>query len=250
MLHKGASLVDYDQLKACHVPAATATWCPVPHVSVFNEIRSGLENVGLRVTDASHALTSDGSRYFAVLDVTGRDSPEGVGWVVGLRNSHDKTFPVSASAGSRVFVCDNLAFSGTVTFKRKHTVHALGDLPRLAAVMTGRLLDHFGAAAQRVDAYRGADLDDRDAHDLVVRMVLSGAIPNRDVVSVVQNWRKPEHADFEPRTVWSFSNAVTEAHKRIRNPSDLLQRGHAMHALLDEYCGITEKVVSGTVLAA
>ena len=32
--------------------------------------------------------------------------------VLGLRNSHDKTFPASLALGSQVLVCDNLSFFG------------------------------------------------------------------------------------------------------------------------------------------
>jgi len=43
---------------------------------------------------------------------------------VGLRNSHDKSFPIGIAFGSRVFVCDNLAFIGDQVIRRKHTVKA------------------------------------------------------------------------------------------------------------------------------
>jgi hypothetical protein len=29
-------------------------------------------------------------------------------WAVGIRNSHDKTFPAGLVAGTKVFCCDNL----------------------------------------------------------------------------------------------------------------------------------------------
>lgn len=51
--------------------------------------------------------------------------------MVGLRNSHDKRFLVGISFGSRVFVCDNLAFTGDHVVKRKHTANLKRDLPGL-----------------------------------------------------------------------------------------------------------------------
>ena len=41
----------------------------------------------------SHGLTHDGSRYFGLLRVANGTNPEGFGLVVGVRNSHDKSFP-------------------------------------------------------------------------------------------------------------------------------------------------------------
>jgi hypothetical protein len=50
---------------------------------------------------------------------------------VGLRNSHDKSFPIGIAFGSRVFVCDNTAFVGEHVIQRKHTVKAKRELPGL-----------------------------------------------------------------------------------------------------------------------
>jgi hypothetical protein len=52
--------------------------------------------------------------------------------MVGLRNSHDRKFPVGVSFGSRTFVCDNLAFSGDHAIKRKHTANVKRESDRRA----------------------------------------------------------------------------------------------------------------------
>ena len=57
-------------------------------------------------------------------------SSEDYCWVLGLRNSHDKTFPAGIVAGASVFVCDNLSFSGEIKFARKHTRFIVRDLPQ------------------------------------------------------------------------------------------------------------------------
>ena len=61
--------------------------------------------------------------------------------VVGLRNSHDHSFCLGVSLGSRVFVCDNLAFSGEVRVARKHTNRIAFDLPKLVNGAVGLLGD-------------------------------------------------------------------------------------------------------------
>jgi hypothetical protein len=59
-------------------------------------------------------------------------------WAVGIRNSHDKTFPAGLVAGTKVFCCDNLAFSGEVQISRKHTRFAERDLTHLTARAVGQ----------------------------------------------------------------------------------------------------------------
>src|ERR1041384_4160845 len=51
--------------------------------------------------------------------------------VLGVRNSYDRSLAVGLTLGSRVFCCDNLAFSGEVTMHRKHTLNVFRDLPDL-----------------------------------------------------------------------------------------------------------------------
>ncbi len=73
----------------------------------------------------------DGARYFGLMEIHSRKSSEDYCWVLGLRNSHDKTFPAGIVAVASVFVCDNLSFLGEVKFSRQHTVHINRDLPQL-----------------------------------------------------------------------------------------------------------------------
>src|SRR5204863_10129851 len=67
-------------------------------------------------------VTGDGHRFFGTLDLS-TPLAEGIALAVGIRNSTDKTFPLGFTAGSRVFVCDNLAFRSELMVRRKHTLH-------------------------------------------------------------------------------------------------------------------------------
>ena len=71
----------------------------------------------------------DGSRFFGTLDLA---SPlaERTSLCVGIRNSTDQSFPLGFVAGSRVFVCDNLAFRSELMVRRKHTLHGERDFVR------------------------------------------------------------------------------------------------------------------------
>ena len=86
------------------------------------------DGTGPELIDATRRVLEDGARYFGLLQVVNGSHPEDFGLVVGLRNSHDKSFPAGLVVGASVFVCDNLSFSGEVTFERKHTANMLRDL--------------------------------------------------------------------------------------------------------------------------
>jgi Domain of unknown function (DUF932) len=129
MLHAGANAVSYDDLRSVITPQGTDSHVPVPHHEVVELVRYTLGFYGHEIAEESHAVTADGARYFGLMSLR---SPYGdYTDTVGLRNSHDKSFPIGIAFGSRVFVCDNLAFIGDRVIKRKHTVKAKRELPGL-----------------------------------------------------------------------------------------------------------------------
>jgi hypothetical protein len=238
LLHCGAELVDRPTLHAVPTPRGTSTWFPLAHWALLEEVQTQLESAGFTIGRQSHALSHEGARYFGVMEVMQPNMGErDYGWVVGLRNSHDKTFPAGLVAGTSVFTCDNLAFSGEVKISRKHTRFAYRDLRHLTARAVGQLGEKFRSLDKRIDAYRDCPVADWAAHDLVVRAMDCGAITASQVPSVVHEWRVPSHREFRPRNLWSLFNAFTEVYKG-QNPNLTLARSEALHGLCDGVVGL------------
>jgi hypothetical protein len=236
LLHCGAARVPREQVGAVPTPRSTATWTPIPHLLLVEEVEQTLKANGLAIGTQAHSLTHDGSRYFGLTEVRRTEKDEDYCWVLGLRNSHDKTFPAGIVAGSQVFCCDNLAFSGEVKLARKHTRFITRDLPQLVQGAVGRLMERWHHQDARIDTYKLTELEDRAAHDLVIRATDVGVCPNKLVPRVLREWREPRHEEFQPRTVWSFFNAFTEALKG--NLVELPQRTERLHGLLDVHVGL------------
>src|SRR5260370_418861 len=140
MLHAGAQEIEYVALRDLETPAATPTHVPIEHHRVVDLLKSTLGMYGHEVTAEHHGITPDGMRYFGLLSL--RSTYTGYEDTVGLRNSHDKSFPISIGFGSRVFVCDNLAFIAETTIKRRHTANAKRDLPGLVCELIDPLALH------------------------------------------------------------------------------------------------------------
>ena len=233
LLHCGAETVDREQLFQVPTPRGTRTWFPLPHRTILGEVETQLLGSGFEITAETHALSHAGARYFGVLSVTlPMKWEQDYSWVVGIRNSHDQTYPAGLVAGTRVFVCDNLAFSGEVRISRKHTRYAMRDLRHLTARAVGQLGDRFLALDQRVYAYKRRTVNDPEAHDLVIRAVDCQAITTSQIPDVLDQWRHPAHETFRTRSLWSLFNAFTEVHK-TGNPHTSLRRGEALHGLFD-----------------
>lgn len=236
-LHCGAHEVPRSQITTVQTPDPTDTWVPIPHHQLIQTVESTLKATKLRVGVQSHSLTHDGMRYFGLMEIIGKSASEECCWVLGLRNSHDKTFPAGLVAGNSVFVCDNLSFSGEVKFARKHTRFILRDLPQLAQQSVGQLMVKWHDQDKRIAAYKDAEIEDSIAHDLIIRACDVGVCANSYIPGVLHEWREPKHDAFEPRNAWSLFNAFTEALKG-GNLAELPKRTEALHGLLDVHVGL------------
>lgn len=237
LLHCGSSAVTRGELAVSHTPLPTVTHKPVSHIKVLQTVEKALLQRSIIITNQAHGLTHDGSRYFGLLEVRAHNADSPYRWVVGIRNSHDKTFAAGIVAGSQVLVCDNLCFSGEILLARKHTGHIHDDLPIMAGRAVDALRGYWHTHEHRIEAYQHKRLTDTRAHDLVVRAVDSGVCANSYVPKVLEEWREPAHPEFAPRTVWSLQNAFTQVFKgRV----DLLpERTMKLHQLLDTHVGLS-----------
>ncbi len=103
--HCGAREVSRDELNHIEAPPTTQTWFPVRHSTVVESVGDLLQTGGFQIHKATYAVSRQGARMFATLDLATPLVP-GVSLAVGLRNSTDQSFPLGFCAGSRVFVCD------------------------------------------------------------------------------------------------------------------------------------------------
>ena len=237
-LHAGASAVERGQLALVRTPERTATHVPIPHDRLLDGIIGSLEANHLTVVNESHALGKDGNRYFGLLQVVNGNNHDDFGMVIGVRNSHDKTFPAGIVVGAQVFVCDNLSFSGEIKLARKHTVYVERDLPMLIQRAMGRLTDQRGKQEQRFASYKATEFSDGQAHDLIIRALDAQVLPVTKIPHVLQEWRNPSHPEFASngKTAWRLFNGFTEAAKG--NLDFLPRRTQALHGLMDIACKV------------
>jgi len=241
MLHKGAVRCDRLALASLPLPEATKTWTPIGHGAFVEVVTREMRAAGLEVIEEEFGVWQGGLRFFGVLTlgVSGA-AARGTGdysTVIGLRNSNDREFRAGLCLGSRVFVCDNLAFSNEVVIQRSHTVHILRDLPGLVSRGVAQLTEARGRMDARIEAYKGTAIYDQGAHDFLVRAVDRAVLPVTSLHDALKEWRTPRHKEFEPRTVWSLFNAVTEVSKGT-NPALLTRRTEALHGLADQFSGL------------
>jgi len=237
MLHCGADEVERKVLDMVPTPESTDSWQPIPHHQLVGAIEERVKGSGFEIVQQVHGLTREGDRYFGMIQVANGSNPDDYGLVIGIRNSHDKSFPAALALGAGVFVCDNLSFSGEIKLARRHTRFISRDLPQLVSRAVGMLGGHREVQTKRIACYKETELKDAEAHDAIINALDARVIGTNKVMPVLKEWREPSHDEFRPRTVWSLFNAFTEVLKG--NATNALPRTQALHGLCDHVCGLS-----------
>src|SRR5262245_12881861 len=102
LLHSGAKQVGRSDLEGLETPQHDRTWYPIPHLHLVNLVRDTMELAGIEIIGEEHALALNSARYFGIMRVRAGDLLNKWEVVIGLRNSHDKSFPAGLALGSHV----------------------------------------------------------------------------------------------------------------------------------------------------
>lgn len=238
MLHTGAATVERGQLATVPMPERTATYVPINHERLLIGVEKHLTASGLKIVEQSHGLTKDGARYFGLLRVQNGHTDGDFSMIVGVRNSHDKSFPAGLVLGASVFVCDNLSFSGEVRIARKHTTYIERDMSSLIGRAVGKLGELRHTQETRFLTYRQTEFTDNQAHDLIIRALDARVLPVTAIPDMLKEWREPRHPEFAAngKTAWRLFNAFSEILKS--NLTALPNRTMSLHGLMDTASGL------------
>ena len=234
LLHCGGERVERTDLAKIELPERTKTWTPVGHDQLLDIVEDAFGEIGFKFGAEAHGLSHNGDRYFGVVELKHKSQNEDYALVCGVRNSTDKTFPAGLAFGSHVFVCDNLAFGAERVVNRKHTSRILIELPGLIRQAVAQTKALSVLQDQRFDIYRETAIpSDQVAHDLIVKLLLAGAINTSRVEKVVNEYHEPSF-DHGARTAWRLFNAATQVLKEAPI-HDLPPRTIAAQNVLDEF---------------
>lgn len=213
VLHRGAWAATKADLASIPVPDPTGTYQPVPYDRFVEEVELHIPRFGLKVQSAKFALAREGKQMFGVLTCTNGHNAGDYALAIGLRSSYDRSLAVGMVAGTRVFCCDNLAFSGEVQMARKHTAKVFRDLPDLIYQMLSQVSSMKARNDEEIAGMKVFPMPPERAHHLMVETVRASVLPASWLPKALDAWERPKNREFEPRTAWSLFNAFTEVLK-------------------------------------
>lgn len=224
MAHCGTTKVDRQFLEQIETPPVTDTFQPISHSVLVNAVEESLAFRHISIEKSEFAISQDGMKMFGLLEVN--QVYEGVNFAIGLRNANDKSMRLGMVAGYRVFVCDNMSFSGD--FKpllAKHTKNL--DLVESVSIGIDRIQRGWQPLREAIDYKRATHIDPDDAKVLIYNAFAHRQLPISLFREVSQ-----EFGTTPESTLWSLENNFTESFKKLK-PIAQFKAAAKLPALLD-----------------
>jgi len=231
LLHQGGKQCSLQDLRDIPMPAETRSFKPVSHYDLGVNIAKVAGDLLSEFTlkSSQYGVARDGGQLFGVH--TFQNSNTELGLSIAFRNSLDKSLSVGMAFGSSVFVCDNLCLHGEVVRMRKHTTNVISDLEEMILTGVYRARTSFISAVDDARLMQQIEISTDGAYRALGHLFGHKVLSPRQMPVALKEWNLPSHEEFEPRTLWSLYNAVTEALKSSP-PQSIMERHIQLHAHL------------------
>lgn len=203
--HHRSQMITYSQLKLLPLPKATATWKPISFSRIINELYHNINQHDVIIDREQLAVSHDALKMFATFDLRYGDNGEYQA-ALGLRTSNNKTLSVQIAIGARVFVCDNMSFSGDmIALKRKHTAKL--DITAEMAKGVDKYFKSYERFQGDIARLKGKMLLESDAERMIYTAFDKEILPVRLFHSVVKSYRDVRsHSHISQ---WQLHNCFT-----------------------------------------
>lgn len=235
---------------------------PYPFHTYVEDVESALDRVGFDVLERDLEVTKDQNRFFGALAIAPRgdvpvvtveniaedcknyrENDAGYELLIGLRGAHDQSLKRELVLGDRIFVCSNLAFSGSIgSIATKQTTNIHRRLPGLISSAVAKIP---ALAEQRDDmfgAFKTYQFNNPRAGDAaLVEIYRQGGLSGAQLAKAINEWDKPtfeEHLEWG-RSAWLIRNCVTQALKPAGQ--------NVNHNLIADRTTVTDQFLSNLV---
>lgn len=228
VVHAGARKVSYEVVQAIPVPRSQGRFHrPVPHDELVLGIRAELARRGLVISREEFAVTEDYTKLFAlfVLKAEGLEGhPSQYALSIGVRNATDQSLKIKGVAGANVFICDNLALSGSeFLFARKNTTNV--NVDRLVRGGLDKFLPAAEAFQQRVKQLSETTVSEIGAKVAIYNAFTKHGVAKLGLLPVVHQayfedgagaGGSGKYPEVVQGTVLGLHNAFTRAFKELK----------------------------------
>jgi hypothetical protein len=242
---KGFRSVVPEALGSIPTPEPTRTWQPIPHSVLCNSIYREFEKRGMEPSKVDVRVSKDGLECFGVLDfpgyIEGTMGSQQIGGSVGFRNANNKRMSAGICAGSRVSVCSNRDFVAEHRLLEIHRPGVFTKLDEGIRKFADRIGGYWRYKARQIRMMQEFPIDNAQAHHVVILGLDRGVVTAGEVPKVLEQWRHPEHHQFDSRNLWSLYNGFTAVlrPKFDKNPIVGAERTATLNGLVSDIQALT-----------
>ncbi|MBM9515240.1 hypothetical protein [Desulfogranum marinum] len=206
----------------------TRTHHPIHHREVIGVVKEALGFLQLDIIKQEYVLAAQGNQMFSVWDLDS-GTPE-MKWSIGIRNSLNRSMAFGVTAGTKVLVCDNMAFSGEYLALRRHTSGLTSDeLGFLAFKTMKQMVPRLRAFQSWHESLRKYPLTEDAAKILLVEIMTNNVIP----ASKFHQFNEL-YANIYDNGLWGFHEAATDVLKGS-NLLTLPQKNKLLNGVINSY---------------
>lgn len=207
----------------------TKTFHPVHHRDFITVVKESISAVGMSIIKQEYVLSGKNQeKMFGVFDLNHGSSE--LSWSIGLRNSMDKSFSLSLTSGTRVFVCENLCFSGEFLAFRRHTSGLdIDELAFMAFRAMRQMIPRLQKFQNWHEGLRNFILPTIDMKILLVEIMTNRVIPPSKFGRF-----NDLYANVYDDSLWGFHEAVTDILKGS-NLLTLPKKNKLLNGIIDGY---------------
>lgn len=213
------------------VPAVpyTKTFNPIHHGEVIRAVKEGISAVGMNIVKSEYVLAQNGMRMFGVYDLDFGTNE--LSWSIGIRNSMNKSMSLGITAGTRVFVCENLCFSGEfLAFKRHTSGLDIDELAFLAYRSMRKMIPMLRSFQTWHEGLKQYELSEQASKILLVEIMTNSVFP----ASKFNRFNELYFGGVYSPTLWGLHEAVTDTLKSS-NLLTLPKKNLVLNTILNQY---------------
>lgn len=198
--HCGSGLITREELEHIPPPDGTSSHRPIAHGEIARVFQRQLEYRKLWVEKEEYAISANQMKMFGVMEV--RNGHGEYRFAVAFRHGNDTSLALSAVAGVRVVICDNLMLKGDFkVIAKKHTKNF--NLEDAVCLAIDKVQKSFPELENQIRDWQNTPVEDDEARLFLYRCFVEAKFPSRILPDVHEQYFQGE------KTLWALNNCVT-----------------------------------------
>lgn len=223
--------ISEEMLKNVEVPKATASYSPVNHGDIIDEIQESLYKNNLTISNKTY-LSANGGKQVIAKYIINSDDNEMQRQII-FRNSYDKTMSLAFVTGAEVIICSNGMIVGDSKIVRKHTGSIVTEIKNKIVSSINDMDTEFKKLQHERELLKTIPLDLKGASEILGKMFIQEKIISANQLSAIanelyfsENFKMIDPK--EPTTVWHLYNNCTRIF-RNSHPTNYIRNHKNMH---------------------